>query len=244
MQNELTPVQQVKNTLVAMTPQFESILPGHVSVKKFMQTLNVAILNDKNLLSKDRASLFKACLELASMGLSPGGSDAALIAYGPKVDARVMIGGLLRLIRESGEVKSILAELVYKNDSFEYVVSSDGIIFNHKPDYFGVRGERIGAYAYAILKDGTPLVEVLTNNDIAAIKSCSKGSGGPWASFEEQMIKKSCIRRLSKRLPLTQQASAAVESDDQFYEMPKEEPKTVRDIKPSLNDLVSEGEVL
>jgi len=238
MTNALTPAQQIKGTLIAMTPQFEAILPENVSVKKFMQTLNVAILNDKNLLNKDRASLFKACLELASMGLSANKVDAVLISFSNTVQAMPMVGGLLRLIRESGEVKTIFAELVFKNDVFEYSIGVEGIHFKHQPNVFGDRGERVGAYAYALKTDGTPIVEILTNEDILAIKKCSRGGGnGPWATFEASMIKKACLKRISKKLSLTPAANAAVGDADKYYELDKPAPRDVLNEAPKLESL-------
>ena len=73
-----------------------------------------------------------------------------------------MVGGILKKVRNSGELSSITAQIVYENDEFNYYIDADGEHISHRPNMFGDRGKRIGAYALAKTKDGAIYVEVMT----------------------------------------------------------------------------------
>ncbi len=240
---ELTPAQQIKNSLAIMAPQFESLLPESVSTKKFIQVVQTTILSDQNLLNKDRASLFKACLQFAEAGIMPNGRDGAIVGYGSQCNAMFMIGGLRKIAMQTGAIDSITSELVYKNDTFKYKVSDSGVEFEHAPDHFADdRGDTIGVYCLIRLKDGGKHVEVMTMKDIESIKACSKGgNSGPWVKFFSEMAIKSVTRRALKKLSLPDNSGrldVAMESDNDLYEMP-EIKKPVNQIK-DISDIVDE----
>lgn len=78
------------------------------------------------------------------------------------------------------------------------------------------RGEPIGAYATAVLKDGSQLLEVMSLEDIAAVRKVSRAANnGPWVSWFGEMARKTVMRRLSKRLPMSTDLEDEIFSRDE-----------------------------
>ncbi len=214
--SNLKPVDQLKKTLVSMKEQFSTALPKHISPAKFVRVLQTAVSTNPGLVTANRDSLLASCMRLAEKGLNADGNEAALVLFGDKVTPMVMLGGVLKLARNSGEIKSITSQTVYKNDIFEYWIDVDGEHINHRPSFFSDRGEMIGVYALAQTKDNGIYIEVLTMSDIEKIKKSSRSANsGPWQSWFEQMAKKSALRRLCKRLPSSTDLDQALSDDDE-----------------------------
>ncbi len=218
-------IEQFRAEIGKMEGQFKMVLPPHISVDKFMRvTLTAIQTSTENLLECDRQSLFSSALKCASDGLLPDGRQAAFAKFnskqGPKVQYMPMIGGIYKKVRQSGEIVSLTSQIVHKNDKFRYWVNSEGEHIDHEPLLFGERGERIGVYAIAKLKDGGVEIEPLTEKDVMAVKAVSKSrDSGPWSGpFESEMWRKTAIRRLSKRLPLSADIAEVIERDDEMYE--------------------------
>ncbi len=118
---------------------------------------------------------------------------------------QVIIGykGLIDLARRSGQIVSIAAHEVCENDHFELVYGLNEKL-NHTPA-MGERGEVIGFYAVAKLKDGGHCFEFMSRYQINEImaNTQSKGAYGPWKDNFVEMGRKTVIRRLSKYLPLS-----------------------------------------
>lgn len=208
-----------------MEPQFKAALPEHISSEKFTRVVMTAITSNPELVNADRTTLFSSCLKAASDGLLPDGKEAALIVFktknGPIVQYLPMIGGILKKIRNSGELSSITAQLVYENDAFDYMVDADGEHLQHKPNMFGDRGNLKGAYALAKTKDGAVYIEVMTMAQLDAVKNVSRSKEyGPWAgAFQTEMMKKTVMRRLSKRLPMSTDLEQVIQRDDDLYDV-------------------------
>ena len=85
------------------------------------------------------------------------------------------------------------------------------------------RGEKIGAYAIAFLRDGGFQYEILGREDIEKVRATSeswKNEEGrkysPWETWEEEMWKKTALKKLFKLLPKTNfsdQLIAAISHD-------------------------------
>jgi recombination protein RecT len=87
---------------------------------------------------------------------------------------------------------------------------------------FGDRGEAIGVYALAKTKDGGLYVEVMDKAQVMAVKAASRAKTGPWTGpFENEMWRKTAIRRLSKRLPMNTDLETVIKRDDEMYDLDK-----------------------
>lgn len=209
-----SPVAVIKQKLSVMAPEFKAALPAHVTVEKFSRVAQTAILSNPDLMQADRASLFGAITKLAQDGLLPDGREAALVIFNTKnrqtngwdkkVQAMPMIAGILKKIRQSGDVAKISAQVVHENDHFVVSYGFDEDVTHNPPPLDKPRGKAIGAYATAVLKDGSRLLEVMSLEDIEKVRSVSRGKDkGPWVEWWSEMARKTVMRRLSKRLPMS-----------------------------------------
>jgi hypothetical protein len=76
-------------------------------------------------------------------------------------------------------------------------------------------------YAIARFKDGSPAqFEVMTKKQVDKIRKRSKSANnGPWVTDYDEMSLKTVVRRLCKRLPLSDfDLARAIEADNQDYE--------------------------
>lgn len=198
------PVAVIRENLTAMAPEFKAALPAHVPVEKFTRVAMTAIQNNPDLVNADRRSLFGAIVRLAQDGLIPDGREAALVMFGNKAQAMPMIAGVLKKIRQSGDVAKISAQVVYENDQFVVRYGFDEDVEHIPPSLDKPRGKPIGAYATAVLKDGSQLLEVMSLEEIEKVRAVSRsGKNGPWAQWWGEMARKTVMRRLSKRLPMS-----------------------------------------
>jgi recombination protein RecT len=75
-------------------------------------------------------------------------------------------------------------------------------------------------FAIAKTKDGGVYIEVMSRSQIEQVRSISRsGNNGPWASWFGEMARKTVIRRLSKRLPMSTDLAAIIQRDDELYDL-------------------------
>jgi recombination protein RecT len=159
-----------------MAPEFKAALPEHVSVEKFTRVAMTAIQNTPALVNADRRSLFGAFVRLAQDGLLPDGREAAVVMFGNKAQAMPMIAGILKKVRQSGDVAKISAYVVHENDQFTVRYGFDEDVEHIPPPLNKPRGEAIGAYATAVLKDGSKLLEVMSLEEIEKVRKVSRAA--------------------------------------------------------------------
>lgn len=215
----------LRGAITRMEPEFQNALPAHIDVKKFTRVALTAINTNPDLRNADKASLFGALTKLAQDGLLPDGREAALVIFNQKdrsggwqkkVQAMPMIAGVLKKVRQSGEVASVDCHVVHRNDKFTYRPGIDNApVF--EPDWFGDRGEPIGAYAIATLKSGeTVPPEIMNIEQINKVRNVSRSKDkGPWVDWFEEMARKTVMRRFAKRLPSSTDLEDEVFSRDE-----------------------------
>ena len=223
----ITVYQEFKNSLTKMEDQLTALLPSTIEPAKFINVVLVAVQKNPDLLKSTRQSLYNACRECAQDGLVPDGREAALIKFGENAKYMPMVYGVLKKVRNSGELKSITAQVVYEKDHFEFWIDDDGEHVLHKPLMLGIRGNPTHTYAVAKTKDDGTYVEVMTEEQIQDVKKVSKAKTGPWTGpFADEMRRKSAIRRLSKRLPMSTDIEQVMYRDDEMYSFEQNEKET------------------
>lgn len=224
-----TPLDQAKQQILSpgFADQVRMALPEHISIDKFQRTVITAVAKDPDLLSAERSSLFTACVEAAADGLLPNGKEAALVVYNTKnrstnrwekkVQYIPMIGGIYKKARNSGEIAYLAAHLVHERDDFDYELGFEPVL-RHKPS-LGERGAVIGVYAAVTMKDGTKDLEFMTCAEVEEVRKASKASGnGPWVNWWGEMARKTAVRRLAKRVPMSADLERVVQRMDAMYE--------------------------
>lgn len=223
-----------RSSLDRMTPELEKLLPENVPVERFKRVALTAIMNDSQLPYADQKELFNSLLRCAQDGLYPDKREAAIVVYKGKPQYLPMIGGILKRLRNSRELKSITVEIVRKNDKFRYWVDENGPHVEFEPSVFGDRGPKIGVFCVVYMLSGGVYVEVMNHEQLQKIRNLSQAKKGPWFDFEEEMEKKTVLRRVSKYLPLSSELVDMMATDDEFIEVDqvaKPEVKTIADVE-------------
>jgi len=235
----LTPIAAMRNTLVKMSDDFKAALPPQIPVDKFIRTTLTAIQMQPDLLDTDRRSLLGSCMKAAQDGLIPDGREAALVIFrskeGPKTQYMPMVGGILKKMRNSGEMASISANVVYEKDSFTYELG-DFEEIRHKP-FLGDRGKAIAVYAIARTKDGAIYREVMSVADVEKVRAASRAKdAGPWVQWWDEMARKTVIRRIAKRLPSSADLDSVLEHDNEASGFVQREAVDITPPAPSIDN--------
>jgi recombination protein RecT len=206
--------------------EFAKRLPITTDPQKWTLQLATLIQKNSDLLGCDPGSLLLAAYEAAELGvsLSPTLQLGYIIPYGGKAQFQISWRGLVQKAYESGCVKVFFAEVVYANDKFQRQYAPKRNLFHAPAD--GDRGEAIGAYALVEFKDGTVDWEWADKNLIERHRKHSKQPDSlMWSKFHEEAWKKTAIRILAKRLPLSNPGMEAladvVERDAQKHLEPE-----------------------
>jgi recombination protein RecT len=210
--------------------EFFSGMPAHVRPERFMRNLDIALMQRPELMNLDPRLIFREISKAAALGLylDPALGEAYLVeawnGKAKRVEPQLRIGyrGLIKLARQSGEISTIYAHEVHKNDIFKASLG-DHKSLTHEPDVFGDRGEIVGYYAVVKYKDGEFDFEPLTIAQAHSIRDRSDGwkafkegkiKSTPWATDEVEMSKKTAIRRLTKRIPQSPELAEATRIED------------------------------
>lgn len=218
-------------------------LPRHVSPERFERNLANALMQNPDLLKFDPRLTFREVSKAAALGLllDPQLGEAYLIlgwnekAGRQEPQLRVGYRGLIKLARQSGEVKGLYAHEVHANDEFICILG-DKKSLHHKPDVFGDRGPVVGYYAVALFKDGLSDFEPMSVPQVHGVRNRSNGwkaftagkiKSTPWSTDEVEMGKKSAIRRLQKRLPQSPELAEAIRIEDEAESVIESRPVAV-----------------
>lgn len=225
---DMKPKDQIAHLLNVKRGEIAKMLPKHLNGDRLLKVAQIAATSTPGLIKCDVPSLIGAIAQCAQMGLEPNTvlGHAYLVPFNTKrKDAdgkekwvnsvQVIIGykGFIDLARRSGQIVSIAAHDVCENDAFELVYGLDEKL-NHTPA-MQERGEVVGFYAVAKLKDGGHCFEFMSRYQVETIMrdSQSKGKYGPWLDHFVEMGRKTVIRRLAKYLPLSVEFATAAALD-------------------------------
>src|SRR3990167_2953727 len=131
--------------------------------------------------------------------------------------------GFVSLVRRSGELSTIDADVVYEKDKFVYTRGTEPRL-EHVPSDDANPGKLVAAYAIARLKDGGFQIKVMRAREIEAIRKRSKAAtDGPWVTDYDWMAKKTTIKQLCKLLPVSTETQRALALDDRAeMELPQD----------------------
>lgn len=159
------------------------------------------------------ASLRNAIINVAAIGitLNPAAQYAALVPRDGAVCLDIMYRGLIKIATDAGSVRWVQAEVVHEADEFTFTGKVSAPI--HKANVFAKdRGPIVGVYCVAKTVDGDFLTEVMSIDEVNAIRDRSdywkKKKAGPWLTDPGEMAKKTIIKRARKTWPETDARSA------------------------------------
>lgn len=233
-----SPAQAFSILLNEREAQFKAGLPAHIPVERFKRVVLTAVQRNPALLKASQVSLYNASMQAAQDGLLPDGREGALVIYKTKqrdggwveaVQWMPMISGILKKVRNSGDLASIVARVVYAGDKFRNWIDDSGEHIEYEASDDADTSMIRCVFAMAKLKDGSIEVEVLRPSDIEKIRNVSRSKDrGPWVDWWDEMAKKSALRRLSKRLPISTDLDDLIRRDDALYDMDGSGDKAVK----------------
>lgn len=220
--------ERVRVVLQKAAGRLAEVLPKHLTPERMIHVVMMLNYRTPKLQACEPASILAAVMQSAALGLdlSPTMGEGYLI---PRWNSKAGVNectfqpgyrGLVKLARNSGAVVSIRADLVHQADHFSYRFTPD-LEFVHEPYLGSERGDVTHVYAIAKLPTGEFQVEVMTRAEVEAIRMRSQSpNAGPWATDWAEMARKTPLKRLCKRFPMSVELADAVDADNADYEVP------------------------
>ena len=266
-----------QNTQVAMTGQVnDKFITGLIQQVKQKQELGLTFPADYNpvneltgaylilkettdrngkpvLQSCSPASVATALMSMVNKRLSMLKGQCYPIAYGGKLQCQPSVYGNIANARRYG-LSDINASPIYEGDVFKFHIE-DGkkVIDKHEMSFESIDNQKIiGAYAVAILNDGTKKAEVMT---MAQIKNAwlqgfgyKENGNGTHQKFTDQMCEKTVKNRLIKHIIRTYGEPDTIneyEKDEEFEGVDVVAEDVAHDIQQNSNseDFIVDAEV-
>lgn len=174
--------------------------------------LNAAYLKFKQLEDKNhkpaeqvcsKESVALALMDMVIQGLSPAKNQCYFVVHGSQLTLMRSYMGTVAAAKRFGGVKSVHAQVVYKNDRFEFEIDpSTGTkkVTAHEQTLESIEEGTIrAAYAVVITKDDV-YYEIMTMDEIrkAWAQGAAKGGSPAHKNFPQEMAKKTVINRACK----------------------------------------------
>ena len=210
------------------TSMAKQVASQYMSIEKMTKIAILAATRQPKLLRCTVESVLDSIIKAGELGLDFGGQSGQgyLIPYGSKYlpkgtyECKFLPGyqGFIEIAYRTEKVAFLDAEVVYSEDYYDYALGSKPFI-EHKPCLTGDRGEPLFAYCVVIRKDSDfPKIEIMSRQQIEAVQASSRsGDEGPWATFPDEMWRKTVVRRAWKYMPKTTEINQAAELDNQDY---------------------------
>jgi len=237
-------VSTLRSLLEKSKGELEKALVSRIDPDQFIRVAMTTIQRKPKLLECDAQSLIACLMESAQMGLPPDNAwGTYLVPFRDKMGRPhcqliISFRGLLRIVRRSGQIANIWAEVVRRGDVFK-VVKGDSPRLIHEPK--DLDGEDI-THAYAVAHEfdakgeviKIPEFIVMTADQIDGIRARSKSPNeGPWVTDWVDMAKKTVLRNLCKYLPVDPIAQQALSIEDRVFE--NDEAKKVAKELPTID---------
>jgi len=199
----------LKGMLEAQKDSLKAALPKHVTPDRIIKTLLVAVNRTPELLQCTQSSVFECINRSAELGLDISGTlgEAYAVPFNNKgtKQATFIPGyrGLVKLARQSGDVKRVEADVVCEHDEFDFRKGAN-FRLDFAPNIRGDRGKPIGAYALVEFKDGGFQADFMPVADIEKIRGIANSKNSPaWRDHWGEMAKKTVLKRTLKLCPLS-----------------------------------------
>lgn len=205
--SNLTIVEDPARLLDGIKSDIEPLLMENgKSFDRLKSVFLIAVQQEPKILQCTPESLIREISKCAADGLVPDGKEAVLLPYYDNKERahlanyQPMVHGIIKRLRELGEVFSITCKLVHENDEF-ILNEADPDSLEHKSDPFSTeRGEVVGGYA--VFRDDQKRVmhlETMSLEDFDKVRKASKAPDSPaWRNWRNEMYRKAVLRRGSK----------------------------------------------
>lgn len=177
------------------------ILPNNYNVSNALKSAYL-VLAGNGLLNTDQTALAQALLDMCIQGLTPAKRQCYFINYGGKVNMMRSYFGDRSVCINAGIVDEIQANIIYQDDVVNVNYVNDRMTVEHTTNWANFEKPIVGAYAWAVLPDGTKIYDIMTIDRIKKSWSMSKNNTNNklQSSFTDDACKRTVIRHLAKNL--------------------------------------------
>lgn len=226
---EPTPLQKATDLVAKQYDTFAAVMPDGLSRDRFTNLVTSLVRRTPDLIGcvtspAGRTSLVLAALQCAALGLEPNTplKEASIVPRKNKgqQEAQLMVEyrGLIKLARRSGEISTLIAEVVHQRDEFDYSLGLDPSLRHVPYDGDDDPGELTHCYAVVRFKDGGTQFVVVPRRDVHNLHRSKSDSWrseksrpySPWSTNTEAMWRKTAVRALEPFLPLTADAQRGI----------------------------------
>lgn len=221
---EKKPSKTIYDIIKAGEKQFAAALPKHLNSERFTRIAITTIRQNPKLAECNAESLLGSLMTIAQLGLEPGVlGQCYLIPYGTECQLQLGYKGMIELLRRTGQLSDIYAYTVYSNDEFSIEYGLERTL-KHIPAFTNPegRGEIVGFYSVAILKDGTRAFEYMTKNEVVSHEEKyrkGKFKNNVWEKNFEEMALKTVTKKMLKWLPISVELVENLRKDEQVHKL-------------------------
>lgn len=146
-----------------------------------------------------KESVANALLDMVVQGLSPAKTQCYFVVYGNKLQLLRSYFGTQAVLKRLTGVKDIWANVIYKDDVFEYENDRGREkLISHKTAFENRDKEVVGAYAVIQTADDEEIMTAMTRKEIEVSWGQSKTSQAVHKKFPQEMAKRTVINRAAK----------------------------------------------
>lgn len=247
-----------KENAVAITKELETSIVSRISQMSeeklldlpkdysYTNAVKAAFLQLQDVKTSDKKPVLEVCtknsiasavMKMVTQGLSVAKSQCYFIPYGTDLVFQRSYMGTVALAKRIANLKTITANVIYKNDEFEFEIDTETAlhrILKHKSSLANINPTKeniVGAYALLTFNDGSKHLEIMNLSQIekAWEQGMQKGNGTPHKNFTDQMAKKTVINRALKIVINSSDDSELMEETEI-----KEPSKSVADAKADI----------
>jgi len=208
-------------TLQGLMPHVPALLPPDITSEQFRAALYLELKGRPALEECTQESLRDCVIKAATFGLLPG-RDVHFLPFankrrGNKKEATYVPNyfGLILALERTGKIRRAFAHPVHEGDAFHFDMFADRP--RHEPaETLGrVPGKELFYYGAVMFTDGTCACEVVSLDDLEAIRHRSPAhESGPWVTDTVMMRRKSALKRVIKYVRLTPQLRQMLDEDE------------------------------
>ena len=213
--NAVTDIVAAKETYLTLIEgnkaQIQRALSKQVDVDRFVRAALTAISKNPALKKCSPRSILGCIIQAGQLDLEIGTSlhHACMIPFKGEAQFIVEYQGYIELILRTGKVNSVYAQVVKREDFFDYEYGTSPFL-RHKPPKEGDRGDTIAVYAIAEMTSGSKIFEVMSKDQVDRIRAQAPGKDQePWVKHYDEKARVTAIRRLQKYLPKSNQMAIA-----------------------------------
>ncbi|PIC72498.1 recombinase RecT [Sporosarcina sp. P17b] len=179
-------------------------------------------------------SIANSLLDMVVQGLSPAKTQCYFIVYGTQLQLNRSYFGTQAVLKRLNNVKDIWANVIYKDDVFDYENDRGRErLISHKTAFENRDKEIVGAYAVVLTADDEEILTVMTKKEIEASWGQSKTGQAVHKKFPQEMAKRTVINRAAKAFINTSDDSdLLVQSINNSTENEYDEDRPLKEINP------------